>query len=129
MAILSDHDDLHALSAQKELRARGGFTCHVVEGDRISARGGLVWSDFDTSTYAPLLPTTDGKGVDLRDVDVLWFRLCNMAQIVDEDVSDPVHLDVSNTNTPTALLGVLLSGFAGRWISDPQCVINAPCVM
>ncbi|MGW6842561.1 ATP-grasp domain-containing protein [Streptomyces sp. NPDC054958] len=125
VAILSDHDDLHALSAQKELRARGGFTCHVVEGDRISARGGLVWSDFDTSTYAPRLPTTDGKGVDLRDVDVLWFRRCNLAQIVDEDVSDPVDLDVINTNTPTALLGVLLSGFAGRWISDPQATFTA----
>lgn len=125
LAIVSDHSDLHALAAQKALAAYEDVRCHVIECDRVCESGGLVWTNLDGPEFIPTLPTTDGERVDVRAIDALWFRRCFVPQIVEDDVSDPVHLDVINNSTPLALLGVLLSSFTGRWISDPGATRTA----
>lgn len=123
VAIVSDRDDLHALAAQKTLAAREGVCCHVIECDRLFARGGLAWSAGEE--FTPTLPTTDGECIDVRKIDVLWFRRCYVPQKCEGDIADPAHLDVINTSTPPALLGVLLTSFRGRWISDPGATREA----
>jgi hypothetical protein len=119
VAIISDHDDLHALAAQKALTEYDDVRCHVIECDRLSERGGLLWSNLHARNFKPRLPTTDGESVEVRAIDALWLRRCFVPQIVGNGITDPVHLDVINTSTPSALLGALLSSFTGRWISDP----------
>jgi hypothetical protein len=40
-------------------------------------------------------------------------------QLVGEGVIEPAHLDLINSHIPSAVIGVLLASFTGRWISDP----------
>jgi hypothetical protein len=118
--ILSEEGDLHALAARKGLGEYDDVECHIVASDRLYGVGGVSWSDTDPDTYGTTLPTTDGDVVDVRTVDAVWFRRLFGPQILGDDVVDAAHLELINSHFPPAVLGMLLTSFTGRWVSDPN---------
>jgi hypothetical protein len=122
VAIVSLAEDLHALVIQKALADRHGVACSIVEANRICDNPGLAWSNL--SRYPPTLPTTSGP-VDVRTLDLVWWRRGNVFSIVPADVTDPAHLDLIDNDARFAVLGVLLTEFSGVWISDPYATRRA----
>ncbi|WP_306951420.1 hypothetical protein [Streptomyces sp. B4I13] len=123
MAIVSQHDDLHAWAVRKELTDHRGMESHIVPSDRLADSGGLVWADSGDGSR-PTLPTLGGESLDVGRIDALWFRRGHVFQTADpipgDSVSgDPVSTEVIDNNSSWALLGVLLGSFTGRWVSDP----------
>jgi len=78
-AIMSVENDLHALAIQSALHDRHGVNCHFVPTDRLCGNSGLNWSS--SNTYAPTLPTRCGQPVDLRSLDLVWWRRANELQL------------------------------------------------
>jgi hypothetical protein len=120
IAILSMHDDLHALLIQQELRQRTDVVCSVVETDRIAGSAGITWSDD-----ACLLPSREGGVIDVRELDLIWLRRFNIPQVVPSYVTDPAQIQVVRNDCHWALLGLLLNDFRGTWLSDPQATRRA----
>ncbi|MFB8234956.1 hypothetical protein ACFC58_00170 [Kitasatospora purpeofusca] len=135
MAIVSQHDDLHAWAIRKELTDHRGLRCHIVPSDRLADNGGLVWADPGDEGFRAALPTVGGESPEEERIDVVWFRRGHVAQTAappsgdpahddpahDEPVfDDPVYTEVIDSNSSWALLGVLLGSFTGRWVSDTR---------
>jgi glutathione synthase/RimK-type ligase-like ATP-grasp enzyme len=65
------------------------------------------------------LPTRAGSFIDVRKLNVIWWRRSNFPQKTPDDVTDLNHIDLINNECRTALLGVLLNEFSGIWINEP----------
>jgi hypothetical protein len=117
--IVAEEGDLHALAARKALAEYHDVECHVVASDRLYGVGGLSWSNIEPDEYGSTLPTVNGEVIDVRAIDVVWFRRLFGPQIVGDDIIETAYLDLINSHFPSAVLGVLLGSFTGRWISDP----------
>jgi glutathione synthase/RimK-type ligase-like ATP-grasp enzyme len=122
IAIVSFSDDFHALVIQKELEEKYGVACGIVETDRICGGAGLTWSNI--GGYPPTVETTDGC-LDLRTVDLVWWRRFNGPPQIPAEITDPVHLDLIINDCRGAVLGLFLNEFQGVWISDPQATRRA----
>jgi glutathione synthase/RimK-type ligase-like ATP-grasp enzyme len=97
--------------------------CHIVESNNISGSTGLSWSSIEQSRCT--LPSASGDLLQVRDVDVIWWRRPHHPQTVSDKISDPVHVQVINNDCTAALTGLLLNEFAGIWINDPVMTIAA----
>jgi hypothetical protein len=118
--IVAEEGDLHALAARKALAEYDDIECFVVASDRLYGMGGLSWANTEPDAYGATLPTVGGDVVDVRTIDAVWFRRLFGPQIIGDDVIQTAHLDLINSHFPPAVLGVLLGGFTGSWISDPS---------
>jgi len=115
--ILTIEDDLHALVVQKQFQDSHGLPCHIVESDRVPGQTGLSWSS--TGEIAPTLPTRGGGLVDVRTVDVVWWRRFSHPMQLVDDVGE-VARDIITNDCRSSIEGLLLNEFAGTWISSPQ---------
>src|SRR5680860_1076264 len=120
VAILSVHNDLHALVIQMALEEHGGITCQVVETDRLSGSASLSWSDTEEDGIGGSLPTRDGAKIDVSTLDLVWWRRVNYPQQVPVEIVDEAQLDLINNDCRATLLGSLLNEFRGTWVSDPN---------
>ncbi|MFE7650196.1 ATP-grasp domain-containing protein [Streptomyces phaeoluteigriseus] len=119
IAIVSEHDDLHALAAKKELERYGDIVCHVIESDRVCQGDGVAWTEGEGHRDLPLLPVKDHEPIDIRNVNSIWFRRFYVPQSLETEVPDPDHMDMIEGSAWSALMGILLTDFKGTWISDP----------
>ena len=120
LAVFTVSDDLHALAIQKELESRRDCMFHIVETDRFAIRPGLTWSNVDCAGLSHSIPTRDGRLIDPRDLDLVWWRRSHFPQVMPDGVTDPIHVDLVNRDCSATLLGLLLNEFEGVWINDPS---------
>ncbi|OAJ75270.1 hypothetical protein AYJ08_05105 [Brevibacillus sp. SKDU10] len=123
VAIVSHHNDLHAHAVQRELETYMDIQCHIIPSDRISESGQLTWTNLNERENSSVLPTYDGQGIDIREIDTIWYRRGFVPQEVGMN-GDPTRIDatkdVINNSSNWALYGLLLSNFRGKWINDPS---------
>ncbi|HEU4727808.1 MAG TPA: hypothetical protein VFT22_07970 [Kofleriaceae bacterium] len=116
IGILSTRDDIHAISVKHKIEARHPARCHLFPGKELATRGGLSWSsDPDAPS---VLRNSDGDLVELTRLHAFWFRRVATTQIL-PDAADPAYAEHVHTASWTALHGILLNEFRGRWVSHP----------
>ncbi len=124
IAIVTITDDLHALAIQAHLRELPDTVCDVIEVDRIADHSAMSWST-DIEGYSSAIPTRDAGPMNPDDYQAIWFRRSNHSQVAAKDLADPVAAEIVNSATPRALLGTLIDGFRGRWVSHPLATQQA----
>ena len=115
--------DLHAYVIRRHLMEDHGIDVAIVAADTLAAAGGITWSNRDG--YPPTLPTEDGRLVNVAEQDLVWWRRCHGNPVVPEAVSDARFRKLVVKDNRSALRGVLLAGFSGIWISDPDATQRA----
>ena len=116
IGIITYADDPHGRLIKKKLEEQHGAWCCLIPCDELALRGGLSWS---TATETPaLLPSIDGQTVDVRTLHALWYRRRSSKQTLPEgaDAAYQQHIDCT---IDQVVDGILLDGFAGRWVSHP----------
>ena len=116
IGILAARDDIHAISVKHKIEQRHQATCHIFPGKELAIHGGLTWSNEPEA--ASVLRNTEGDLVDIASLDAFWFRRVASTQVLPE-AADPQYADHVHTASWTALHGLLLNEFRGRWVSHP----------
>jgi glutathione synthase/RimK-type ligase-like ATP-grasp enzyme len=116
IAIVSIHDDIHALAVQRALASYTDVTCYVIEADRICGRSTLTWSNTDEGVSR--VPTREGE-LDVSELVLIWWRRAHYPQQIPSYVRNTEHVDLINADCTTSLIGLILNEFQGTWISDP----------
>jgi hypothetical protein len=116
IGIMTYADDPHGRLIKKKLEEQHDAWCCLIPCDELALRGGLSWS---TQTETPaLVPTLDGQTVDVRTLNALWYRRTSAKQTLPDGADDTYQVHI-NCTVERVLEGILLDGFAGRWISHP----------
>jgi hypothetical protein len=124
-AILTIKDDLHAFAVSRAFELRHGHACEIIEADSLADTGGLNWSPDDPESPG-VLPSRNGRAVEIRSLDIVWWRRYFYDQIVlPADVSDPMAIDVITGDCRVSAMGVMLSDFNGTWVSHPDATRRA----
>ncbi len=123
MAIVTLEGDLHAYVIQHVMAQSYDIEVAIVAADRISAAGGLSWSSDGDG--AVTVPTEEGGTVDLATLDLVWWRRCHGHPEVPDRVSDPAMRQLVIKDGRAGLRGAFLTGFHGRWVSDPYATERA----
>jgi hypothetical protein len=116
IGILSTRDDIHAISVKHKIEARHDARCHLFAGKELATHGGLSW-DSDPEARS-VLRDTEGDLIEIGRLQSFWFRRIATTQILPE-AADPVYAEHIHTASWTALHGILLNEFRGRWVSHP----------
>lgn len=117
-AILTRSHDFHAVAVYDALLDRG-VACHIITTDDLAARGGISWSvtgDVDCTA----IRDAEGNRVALRDIDLVWWRRLTGEARLPESLRDEAARDLVIRDCRTALLGIFLTEFRGRWVSRPE---------
>jgi glutathione synthase/RimK-type ligase-like ATP-grasp enzyme len=120
VAIVTCHNDLHALTIRRRYLDLFGGTCAIIETDTLAGTDSLTWSSDRTDQ---MVPVAGDEPIDLTHIDVIWYRRANMPQLASSD--DPDHRQFINGSTIAALRGVLETSFTGTWISTPSATQRA----
>jgi hypothetical protein len=123
VAIVTLAGDLHAYVISKHLREAHDIDAAIIASDRLSAAGGLTWSNVDGPGHT--LPTEEGGTVDVRGLDLVWWRRCHGRPTVPDAVTDTQLRKLVVKDNRAALRGTLMAGFSGTWISDPYATERA----
>ena len=116
IGIVTYGNDPHGRLIKKKLEAQHDAWCCLIPCDELALRGGLSWSsELDD---AALLPTIDGETVDVRTLDVLWYRRRSPKQTLPEG-ADETYAPYIDSTVDRVIDGVLLDAFSGRWVSHP----------
>jgi hypothetical protein len=125
LAVVSMRDDLHAHAVRQALKDRHAIHCHMVASDCLADAGGLSWEPAPSAGRAPTLPTIDGGAIDVRRLEVLWWRRINGEPQIPGFVADPAARDLIANDCRGTLIGILDSAFRGRWISHYESTRRA----
>lgn len=117
IAIVSAEYDLHSLIIKEALLNYRDVQCDIVDSDRIAGSAVLSWSNDDPPRAR--VPVKGGTTIDVRELDVIWWRRVGYPQRLDSDIVNPAHIDLINNDCRVALAGLLLSEFRGTWINHP----------
>jgi glutathione synthase/RimK-type ligase-like ATP-grasp enzyme len=79
----------------------------------------MNWSDSGGCVDECRLPTRSGDPVDVRTLDVMWWRRVQREQRLPWSLGDSAQVDLVNNDCSAALVGTLLTRFHGVWINDP----------
>ncbi|HXU74148.1 MAG TPA: hypothetical protein VN947_32860 [Polyangia bacterium] len=116
IGIMTYGNDSHGHLIKKKLEEQHDAWCCLVPCDQLALRGGLSWS---TQLDEPaLLPTVDGKTVDAKTLDVMWYRRTSPKQRLPEGADD-AYSSYINASVDRVVEGILLDAFVGRWVSHP----------
>jgi hypothetical protein len=122
--IITVSDDLHALSIQHVLAARGYKNCHVFECDQISAQHHVSWMASSQGMVGKLRMANRCE-IDVAEVELIWWRRVQANQELEEPVEDDKQRKLINNDCRGALNGILSSCFNGTWVSDPEATDRA----
>jgi len=117
VGILTLSEDIHGYAIKKKIEDRHGTRCCLIPGNELAKTGELTWSAQHATP--PLVPTTDGEAVDVRSLGALWYRRVCTTQNLPE-AADPEFAPHIDYGCETALRGLLLTEFRGRWVSHPM---------
>jgi hypothetical protein len=130
IAIVTVAEDLHAYAVRKALEDRHGVACEIIETDRFPDSGRLTWSLGES--FAPTLPTLSGREVDVRLLDLVWFRRPSgvpwrapFRPAIPADIVDETAIDIIVGDCRATFIGILLNEFRGIWVSHPDRTRNA----
>lgn len=130
IAIVTVSEDIHAYAVRKSLEDRHGITCEIIETDRFPDSGHLTWSLSES--FAPTLPSLKGREVDVRALDLVWFRRPSgmswhapFRPVLPADIVDETAIDIIVSDCRATFIGILLNEFRGIWVSHPDCTRNA----
>jgi glutathione synthase/RimK-type ligase-like ATP-grasp enzyme len=128
IAIITVQEDFHAHVIGQVLRDRHHIDCSITETSRIAGSGGLTWSLADS--FPPTIPTIAGQLLDVRQIDLIWWRSHwwlrggDSKEIHRErlpvEINDEAAIDVILNDCMTSFMGVLTNNFHGRWINSPE---------
>lgn len=121
--IVTVADDLHAAVIRQNILARHGSECYLLEVDRISSSYGLNWNISGSQRDATIVMPTGGS-LDVALLDTIWWRRPRADQRLN-DVTNHAHRDLISNDCRGALVGLLLTAFRGRWISEPRATEQA----
>jgi hypothetical protein len=116
IGIFTYGNDSHGHFIKRKIEEQHDAWCCLIPCDEIALRGGLSWSSQSES--AALLPTVDGQSVDVRTLNVLWYRRVSVKQTLPDGIEEGHELHICRS-VEKALEGLLLNEFQGRWISHP----------
>jgi hypothetical protein len=116
IGIFTYGDDPHGHLIKKKLEERHGAWCCLIPCNELALRGGLTWSTHGEEPA--LLPTVDGRTVDVKSLDALWYRRTSAKQPLPDGVDDAYHPYIHST-VERVVEGILVSEFRGRWVSHP----------
>lgn len=119
IAVVTHERDLHAFAVRHRLQERFGVDAHLIETDHFYRSPGLSWSP----TGVGMLPSIDGEGVDLAEVDLVWFRrVTNGQSTALPEITDPDYRDVIFTDSATAAIGMLMADYRGTLVDRPEAI-------
>jgi hypothetical protein len=116
IGIFTYRDDVHGHWVKKKIEEQHGAWCCLIPCDELALRGRLTWS---TQSGEPaLLPTVDGQTVDVKTLNVLWYRRISSKQVLPEgaDATYEAHI---NSTVERVVEGILVNEFQGAWVSHP----------
>jgi glutathione synthase/RimK-type ligase-like ATP-grasp enzyme len=119
IGIITFQNDIHALSIAKEIEKYDNILCHIIEVDKICDSGGLSWSAEDDRDFQSTIKNNHDELVNIKDIDLVWWRRVNSPQKVSSDITNPIHVDLINNDCKEAVIGLFLTKFKGIWINDP----------
>lgn len=119
--IVSIKDDLHALWVTEQVRRRGA-DCALVESNNMIKAGGLSWSPGSVRSW---LICRDGERIDPATYDLIWWRRSAYPQLPAQGVEGAEEQQLATSEWRHALLGVLLTGFRGVWVNNPNVIPRA----
>jgi hypothetical protein len=123
IAICTLADDFHAYVIQNALRTVHQTPCVVVATDRLSGSPSLSWSN--DGFCPPTVQAISGEQIDVRQLDLIWWRRGNVTPRLPAGIADPAHSTLIRNDCHAGLLGLLLNEFRGVWISDPLATHRA----
>lgn len=97
----------------------------MVASDCLADSGGLSWEPAPSAGRAPTLPTIDGGMVDVRRLDLVWWRRVNGEPQIPDAVADPAARDLIANDCRGTLIGILDSAFRGHWVSHYEATRRA----
>ena len=116
IGIVTFAGDMHGHFVKKRLEDQHGAWCCLIPSDELARRGNLTWSSqFDSPA---LVPTMDNTTVDVKTLNALWYRRTSAKQTMPDGADEDYQAYVTGSINKT-LLGILLNGFHGRWVSHP----------
>lgn len=116
IGIITYADDPHGHLVKKKVEERHGAWCCLIPCDELALLGKLTWST--ASDEPALLPTVDGQTVDVKTLDVMWYRRASSKQILPEGADATYHPYINST-VDRVVEGILVNEFQGRWVSHP----------
>jgi hypothetical protein len=122
IGILSIANDLHSLIIQYTLNQHDDVLCDVIETDRLAASPVLSWRP---ASLQARLPARNGNWVDPSTLDAIWWRRANYPQLLPPTVTGEAEIDLINNDSAESVLGILLTTFSGKWISEPSATRRA----
>lgn len=123
-AIVSHDGDLHALMVCDQLRRSGG-ECSVIASDALTGTDGMTWY-LDAEDGAAVMRNVDGHEVEVRDLDLVWWRRMPRGFSPDNWGQVPGAVEIfAARNVRNAILGAFLNDFAGIWLDHPEAMQRA----
>jgi hypothetical protein len=111
---------LHAHAVRHALTSRR-VACAIVETDCLAAAAAMSWSiSSDCREHKASISDRTGETVDLRNLDVVWWRRLTGAARLPDNLTDEAARDLVVRDCRATLWGLALTGFQGVWVSDPQ---------
>jgi hypothetical protein len=120
IVIMSERGDLHALVVQKLIRQTSGVRCDLVETDALSDQSSLEWSSRNATVLS-----SEGFGIDIGRVDVIWARRLNVPQRFRSTPESEVVSEIVARDCRESLAGILDTRFRGRWVNEPVATRRA----
>ncbi|ARV59397.1 hypothetical protein BZZ01_12865 [Nostocales cyanobacterium HT-58-2] len=125
IAIVTIEDDFHAYAVRKMLQDCHSVKCDIIETDRLADSGKITWSLTDA--IAPTLPTLGGGEVDVRQLNLIWWRRPSgvtwkslRRPQLPPDVVDEAAIDVILNDCRASFIGIVLNEFHGVWVNHPE---------
>jgi hypothetical protein len=123
IAILTRHDDFHA-SVVGHVLAEHEVRCSIILADSMASVGGLSWATSEDVTPGRVC-AADGREVVVGDVDVVWWRRMTGEPQIPARLEDEAARGLIVNDCRATLLGLLLTEFAGVWVSHPEATRTA----
>ncbi len=127
IAIITLHEDLHALEVKRAANRLGYGKVHIIEVDRVSACApvGVRVDKNDEKSASSYLTASDGAVIHLADVNTIWLRRPRAAQL-EIAAHSAKESEFINNECQAGLTSVLsTSAFRGRWVSHPEATARA----
>jgi len=121
--IVTIENDLHALAVRSELEKRNSARPYLLEVDRLNAGYGLSWEL--SGRIAGQLRFPSGDLLDLREIDLIWWRRSRAEQRLDVKYDREGYIDLINQDWRGSLLGALTTLHRGQWVSTPGATNRA----
>jgi hypothetical protein len=122
--IVSQSDDVHALSIKSAVLDQGFKDCFFIETDKISGNKVLSMRISRSGTRGEV-HDSEGNLVSVCEARVLWMRGLSPTQRLSAGQSDPGSRELIDNDCGGAASALFDTCFKGSWISNPSATRKA----